>query len=78
MGDAEQVKEIAALPAPAVSDRTTQCHAFGRPGLFGRDLFHSEQRCGRCNTRFVNCPRSAGDPIELRGRFAELLGRIEK
>ena len=30
-----------------------------------------------CDTRFVNSPRSAADPIEPRRRFAELLNRIE-
>jgi hypothetical protein len=30
-----------------------------------------------CDTRFVNCLRSAADPIEPRRRFAELLDRIE-
>jgi hypothetical protein len=30
-----------------------------------------------CDTRFVNCPRSAADPIETRRGFAELLDRIE-
>jgi hypothetical protein len=32
---------------------------------------------GLCDTRFVNCPRSAADPIETRQGFAALLDRIE-
>jgi len=31
-----------------------------------------------CDTRFVNCPRSAADPIETQQGFAALLDRIEK
>jgi len=30
-----------------------------------------------CDTRFVNCPPSAADPIETRQGFAALLDRIE-
>jgi hypothetical protein len=42
-----------------------------------RSLALFQPTLGLCDTRFVNCPRSAADPIETRQGFAALLDRIE-